>query len=350
MGVHKGQAGEGREMRMKRWWSVAAVLGLGLVAAVVVSAATAAPQAYNFRRKQLSAPANFAAYPDAAAGDNGLLVAVWTEGDPESGGKKHVGPLKLGWVSDSSDGWQTMTVDPGDVYDVAVAVSGSTVHLAWSREKTVIRYTSCNPPTCGSLEPAAAGEDALQVDIAVDGNGTPYIVWVENVQDTKKVYYTRKEGPTSWRAKDVIRNGVGTPVSDDSEGPAIAFANNFLHVVWTKWENVENTNSEVRYCRWDVVGGSWSCTIPLADWDDISYPNYLARNLSVAADIAGNVYVVWDIVSADDTGTEYKYAIGYKHSGDNGASWQDDHTYPAGSDFGSHSSDAAVFESGDASS
>jgi hypothetical protein len=70
---------------------------------------------------------------------------------------------------------------------------------------------------------------------------------------------------------------------------------------------------------------------PLSDWPDA---DYLARNLSIATDGVGNVYVVWDILSRADGGSKRLYAIGYRHSFNGGESWRRVNTYPSGSDLG----------------
>ncbi len=320
--MYSGGSDKNPRVPARRWWPVALLAGLGLcVAAVTASAATGAPQASEFPRTRLSTRLKFAAYPDIAVGDDGLVVAVWTEG---SGGstEKHVGPLYLRWMSNSTSGWRpAVTVDSGQVYDAAVAVSGSTVHLVWSRGETTILYTTCNPPnyTCASAQVVATAsvDEALQVDIALDGDGAPHVVWVEDDNDDRKrVHYARKQ-----EAVWVQDSGV-TSASTDSEGPAIAYANNFLHLVWTEWENIEHTDSRVKYLRRNVLAGNWGLPIDLSDWPGA---DYLARNLSIAADSFGNVYVAWDVLLGSG-----EYAIGYSHATLNGQSWKEAHLYPRG--------------------
>jgi hypothetical protein len=134
-------------------------------------------------------------------------------------------------------------------------------------------------------------------------------------------------------------------MTDDSQGPAIAYANNWIHVVWVEWNNIAHTDSQLNYCRRSVTASDWSlCVTPLASWDGA---DYLARNASIAVDQDGNVYVVWDMVSQDDTGFKRQYAIGYKHSPDEGVSWRRTHTYPDGSEFGNALSGAMIFRSGE---
>jgi len=330
---------------MRRWSFVPLLTGLGLVVAVLAaSASTAAPQAVEFHRERLSTPAWFGAYPDIDTGSDGLVAAVWTEG-PDTV-EKHNGRLRLAWANNNSSLWSVVAVDrptDGKVFDSAVAVSGSTVHVLWSQPKNVVRYARCTPPNYACTTPelvAVTGEEALQVDIAADGAGTPHAVWVEAVMENsvkkRKVFYARKGG--AWLPKQQVRDSV------DSEGPAIAYANNLIHLVWTEWKNIQHSDSQINYCRRSVSDGDWPlCVAPLSSWFT---GDYLARNASIAADQTGNVYAVWDIVSDDDSGNQRQYAIAYKHATGNGDNWQDTHSYPDGNQYGNASSGAQIFKSG----
>lgn len=332
--------------RTGRWWPVALLVGLGSAVAVSMAVASiAAPQAIGLKRTLLSNPAKSAAYPDIDVGTDGLVAAVWTEGSGTEQ-DKHNGPLKLGWISNSRDEWATSTVDDQRVFDAAVAVSDATVHVVWSRPQNTLRYTICQPPNyaCATPEVIATGSaEALQVGIAVEDDGTPHVVWVE---DDNKVYYQRKDS-TGWIAKQV----VGGSQSADSEGPAVALAGGLVHAVWTEWMDPVHDNSEVRYCRWGV--NESACD--QGDVEVLSYwavGFYLARNLSIAGDGAGNVYVAWDVWIGDpgEPTSKYKYAIGYAHSGDLGATWNPAHTFPRGSEFGKaiyDKEEVTIFNSGE---
>jgi hypothetical protein len=86
-----------------------------------------------------------------------------------------------------------------------------------------------------------------------------------------------------------------------------------------------------KYCRRDVIEGSWdNCIVLYSEFANNNY--YTARNLSIAADGQGNVYVVWDILVDHDSKREY--VVGYRHSPNNGLSWRNIGTYPQGSSIG----------------
>jgi hypothetical protein len=311
---------------------------------MMASASTAAPQDIELHWKQLSAQNWFAAYPDMDVGANGLVAAVWTEGSNTD--NKHSGRLKLAWAINNSAQFVNNTIivdgatrEGSRVLDAAVAVSGMTIHMVWSREANnlkAIRYASCTPPNCASFSPEtiATGDDALQVDITIDGSGRPHVVWVEkDPNDDKKLHYARKDG--SWSSERL-------PAPNDGEGPAIVYANSFIHLVWTEWTDPLGTNTDtaIAYCRRHVSSVAQFCDEPasrvLSTWDG---RDYLARNLSIAADEDGHVYVAWDVKLS-----EGRYAIAYKHSGNNGFDWQPTHTYLDGSGFGT---DATSFKSGE---
>jgi hypothetical protein len=319
---------------------VAVLAGLGLTIAVTVaSAATAAPQANSFYRASLSGSNKFAAYPDIAVGDAGLVVAVWTEGSGEIG-EKHVGPLRLGWISDSADMWQRILIDDHDVVDGAVAVSGATAHVVWIRDGDPdpinVCYKSCDlsqgspcSPGCGT--PIAVGGEAgnvsevSRVNLTLDESGTVHVVWAE--KDNRGIYYISKPAAGAWGVKGLVSDPAGT----NSDFPVIATnrfeGQDYVHVAWAREiGSGESRSHEARYCRKEATGNWPVSCMYLAG--DLEHP---ARNLSIAADGAGNVYVVWDLLIPDpgaQVQLKNEYAIGYRHSDNNGNSWRDARTYP----------------------
>jgi hypothetical protein len=340
--------------RMGRWWIVVALAGLGLVAAVVVvsSASTATPQANQFYKRLLSEE-GFAAYPDIATGENGLVVAAWSEGPGLSIGK-HYGPVVLGWISNNVETWETATVDLGPANDVALAVTDSTAHVAWiQHDETLpkeVYYISCNlaqaTPSCAPKELIAEGGEigapskASQVDLALGQNGTIHVVWAEG--DNRGIYYNNKPAAASWATKGRVEISQNTY----SDYPVITTnrygGEDYVHVAWAEQKGELPPYYHVaNYCQWDVVQGLTGATCQ----DDFAgEENYPARNLSIAADGNGNIYVVWDVLV--DADYKREYAIGYKHSFDNGraGSWRATRTYREGNDRGFQ---AETFQSGE---
>lgn len=333
----------------RRWWPVPLLTGALLALAVLfANASTAAPQAATLHMTILSTPGWFAAYPDIAIGDNGLVAVAWTEGtDPNL--TKQNGPLHLAWTSNSLSEWMSRTVSLQTVYDVAVAVDGTDIHLVWSVNKTHLYHAVCKPPnyTCSApslIAVAPTDQTALQLDLAIDGNHIPHVVWVEGDDQVKRIFYSRQESGV-WLSKQLLDGFDGD--RNDSESPALTYADNMLHMAWIEWQNSDHTDSTVNYCQRGVGADNWpDCRIlaPLIPSDD-----YRARNPSIAAD-GTNVYVVWDFLSKDDKSNgqwqERTYAIGYQHSSTNGTSWLESaRSYPRGEESGTQKTGTTTFGS-----
>lgn len=333
--------------RERRWWPVAVLAGLMLAVAVLAASASIdpasmSPAEWQPLRWQLSGTEMWAAYPDIDVGDAGLVAVVWTEGDG-SASEKHRGPLKLGWISNDSPEWtvQTVTSDPSDVIDAAVAVLGTTVHLVWSQGGAFIYYTTCVPPDY-ACDPARVkiaqvtnpeAATASQVDIALDSVGGRHVVWVqdneEQVGNIREVRYRYQGSVGGWGATLMLNGSLF------SERPAVACADGFVHIAWTE---LDDESTLIKYCRRAVGGASWTDCEELANWSNVGIGDYLARNLSLTAE-GSNVYAAWDLVKAGQT----NYAIGYVHSGNVGLDWQPPRTFPRGPKSGG--AGTAFFES-----
>jgi len=336
----------GKSLLLRHGGLVALLSGLILTVAVVLtSASTAAPQVPEFKRETVSTDGWFAAYPDIAVGTNGLVAVVWTESNDPVVDKQN-GPLRLAWTSNSAARWTPITIDSETVYAAAVAIYGDTIHVVWSRNKTTLYHITCGPQppdaqyVCKEEDrttiTTVSGEDtALQVDVAVDDAGTPHVVWVLGHEDAQgntlnELYYSRQEG-SGWRFAELL---AGHP---DVESPRITHASGLIHLVWIDWQpSLEaHIDSIVRYANRATGAAQWLNFELLADWDFTW--EFRARNPSIAAN-GNHVYAVWDFLSRDDrVGGDWQlcnYAIGYRHSADNGNIWRDVHTYSQGDEFG----------------
>lgn len=344
--------------RVRYRWLAALLAGLGLTAAVMVaSASVTAPQDnWLHYRKQLSGLESFAAYPSIAAGENALVAALWTEGTVVV--SRHLGPLQLRWISnDTGAQWKPFTVDGNDVVESALAVSGSTAHVAWIQSAAPnVCYTSCDLST-SAVPPCPAGcdenlsaevggaDERSQVDLVLDENGGVHVVWVEG--ESGGIYYKRKPAAGSWEPASIVAGSAGT----ESDYPALAAASGQVHVVWARWLGYNPDYSVVRYCRHSqpaepVAETDWSCS---PEWEWIEHP---ARNLSIAADATGNVYVAWDYLKDDLLPVEgrYNYLVGYKHcdGGSNPCEWKPTRTYTRGIQTGiTPGAGGEIFKSGE---
>lgn len=328
----------------RRWALVPVIAGLGLVLVVLVaSASTTAPQADVLRWRTLSDLTQSAAFPDLDVGSNGLVVVAWTEG-PGTPIDKYFGPVKLSWNDQTGAGWQELVVEEQDAVDVALDVTDSTVHLVWIRRGALpedppadVWYRTCDlsaSPSCSDKTHLGTGgngsvSEVSRVDVAVDEGGTVHVVWAEG--DGRGVYYVNKLAGDEWSPKMLVCE------SEKAEFPVVT-ANDFegldlLHVAWAE-ERVtagEVVYTVVRYGRRDGPD-SWACVpvqTPLGGSED-----HPARNLSLAADTTGNVYLVWDTLAYNDDGARRRYVVDYVHSGDNGTTWRPVRSYPQGDDTG----------------
>ncbi|MCP4539939.1 MAG: hypothetical protein GY832_22595, partial [Chloroflexi bacterium] len=181
-------------------------------------------------------------------------------------------------------------------------------------------------PLCASKELVAEGgaggtvSQVSQVDLALDQNGTVHMIWAEG--DERGIYYSYKTVGQNWASKIFIETSEGI-----SDFPTIAVnhfdGENYAHVVWAQQLGDTSPYHVAKYSRWD--GAQWmNDSFQLGGW-----PDYPARNLSIAADDYGNVYVVWDLL-VDYSEYKREYVIGQRHSYDNGnfGSWRDARTYP----------------------
>jgi hypothetical protein len=174
-----------------------------------------------------------------------------------------------------------------------------------------------------------------QVHAVLDQDGTLHVVWSEG--DQRGLYYSSKSTGEGWTDKSLVDDGDGfTTEGTVSDFPAMAVNRvgdkDYVHLVWAEERaDLDSTYHIAKYCQREAVGGSWDYCIVLYD-EVANNIYYTARNLSIAADGQGNVYVVWDTLVDYDSRREY--VIGYRHSPSNGLSWRDIVTYPQGSSIG----------------
>jgi hypothetical protein len=136
--------------------------------------------------------------------------------------------------------------------------------------------------------------------IAVDGSGHLHVVWHDDRDGNKEIYYKMFDG-NSWSADLRLTNA-----GDHSAYPAIAIdGNDNVHIVW---EDYRDGDFEIYYKMFD--GLTWSADERLTDAaGDSRYP-------SIAVHGNDGLYVVWGD-KRHGAGTRYVYFREY-----DGASWQ----------------------------
>jgi hypothetical protein len=322
------------EQRERKRGVVILLTAAGAAAAVAVmlgAVAMASPMGFVHVQSNLSQTSTLASgYPDLAVSLDGEQVAVvWTE-EYLPGREYHKGHVFLRAASETSGGWgDKITVfsasDSACARHAAVAVSGTVAHVAYvvfdhcdAPEYIRVHYRTCELTT-GICEPSQKAESVeasknkiIWVDIAVDNDEHPHIVWVQPDKDGQDgvIRYCTSDGET-WIGAEYVSSGF------DSKMAAVAWADGFVHVVWAEEQNV---GQGIWYRRRDASG--WRPSEKLCPQQHTKLPD----NPDVAAR-NGKVFVVWDWCSALDGDSHCaQYNLVYRRSNANGApdTWGDD--------------------------
>jgi len=334
---------------------VAIVLAAGLaataLAAVLAAVAMARPLGFLHLRSNLSQTATFiSAYPDLAVSPDGdRVVAAWTEGYKDGVGYK--GHVYLRVASEAGAGWggKIPVFSGGDsvcAYDVAVAVTGTTAHVAYvvfnntcsDPTQMQVRYRTCSLASgqCDGSEDVVASADTLfnritWVDLAVDASGNPHVVWArydEQGHDGEILYSARAGG--TWGSLYTVGSNAG---GKNNNAPAITWADGSVHVVWEEETLVgeEKTEHVLRYRRRRASGWESSVYITPLGSDTKRPPS----NPDVAAG-AGEVFVVWDWCSNEGPNSPCStYHMVYRRSNSGGVYWgtHDNEIREVGTDY-----------------
>jgi len=325
-----------RNIRQSAAIALAAGLAAVALAAVLWAVATAAPLGFLHVRFNLSQmPARVSAQPDLAVNAGGNWVAaVWTE-EYTSGIGQAKGHVYLRAASETGAGWgnkiQVFTgTSSACAVDAAVAITDTTAHVAY----VVFNDTCANPSqmqvrhrTCSLIqgqcstqadEVTAVGTDSNRitwVDLALDAAGKPHIVWPQYDKDGKQgwIYYRGAFGD-HWTDPEPVAS------SGDNHAPAIAYADNYLHVVWTdQLVQGDDIKRGIYYRRRPTTG-------PGAAWESSTTicPQQVGPNNPDVAAGLGKVFVVWDWCLeyvSNPKSCAGQYNLVYRRSTDSGAHW-----------------------------
>lgn len=305
-------------------WLVVAALMAGVLSALTVVLALAAPQrSIPHRETNLSQATTLSSdlTSIAISPDGDRVAVVWVE---ETSIGSTIGSVWLRWASESSvSGWSPRvpvfagTEQAGARWSAQVAVTGTVAHVVYTvwgfsagdPAWTVISYTTClltDGGGCGaaqtivSIPYSAPPVDQILygADIALDNGGNPHFVYGRVLKgtdsETSTVYY--REG--------VLGVDEQLPDNIDGRDPAIAWSDGYAHVVWEEGK-AGGAAFEIMYNRRDITGTWQSQSEHLASGmgTAIKHP----RNPDVAA-YEDHVVVMWDwqwTVEAD------QYALAY---------------------------------------
>jgi hypothetical protein len=129
-----------------------------------------------------------------------------------------------------------------------------------------------------------------------------HAVWYDFRDGSGDIYYKRStDNGTNWGSDTRL-----TTVGDSSEAPAVAAADQAVHVVWAN-----NTDLQIHYLRSTDGGSNWASVVPLTSGSTYTlYPSVAAED--------DNVHVVW--IDARPA-TNYLPEVYYRRSTDGGATW-----------------------------
>ena len=281
----------------QRIWLLAVALATGVLSALTVTLVLAAPQRFiPYGVTNLSQTIDLDSYfaDIAVSPDGDRVVVVWPETYED--GERAKGSVWLRWASESTgSSWsERVRVFQGSAdscaYWAAVAVSGSTAHVAYvvwspcsaSITKTIYHQTYEMGGTLGprneiTSSALSSGDIGFtKVDLALDAQGDPHFVYTyyPPTPGTGFIYYLANHG-----TQELVSEG-----GDYCHNPAIAWADGYAHVVWK--DDTDSESPEIRYRRRSNT--AWQSSTLLSNMQ-AHHPN----NPDVAA-FGGQVVVTWD--------------------------------------------------------
>ena len=313
----------GRWLGRKRLLIIA--LAGGAISALTAVAALAAPWQFfaPWAINLSQAPAVDSYFSDIAASPDGeRAVAVWPQAYQTGSAPR--GSVLLRWTSESQgNDWSApVTVFTGTgslcAAEAAVAITETTAHIAylvWSpctgATQRTLYYKTCElggPCESGGtlIETVSHGPNDLslsEVDIALDGDGNPHLVYIlyggSGSEVTSTVHYR-------WIDAGSLQPIEKLTTSDHNcHNPSIAWANGFVHVAWE-----DETDYEILYRR--RSGSGWEAPFTLSGY--MGNENYHPRNPNITT--AGNeIIVTWDWHWPDAEPNQYILAYRRYHQG-----------------------------------
>ena len=303
---------------------LAVVLAAAALAAVLGAVAVAAPLGFLHVRFDLSQTASLiSAYPDLAVSANGNRVAaVWTEGYSANTFKGHV---YLRTASETGGGWGSrIRVFTGTAdmcaYRAAVAITETTAHVAYvvfndtcnDPKWVYLRYGTCSLASgqCGNWQDVytersdQTGYLITHVDIALGEGGAPHVVWGQYKKDETvgNIMYSTRSG-AGWSSGQYVNLAEGRI----SRKPAIAWADDYVHVAW---EAEGGDGYAIMYRRREDESGKWDNNVVPVVPPRLGPP---LGNPDVAAG-AGHIFVVWDWCVEESNDRCLRYNVVYARS------------------------------------
>ena len=208
-----------------------------------------------------------------------------------------------------------------NIWDYALAVSGSTVHVIWANnmENRFLYRRSINAGATWSQEDTILVTTAnfIMPCIAANGNNV-YLVWGDTrhpINNIEVYFMSSNDAGLNWSTPQRLTN-TGNAIGDNV--PSIAVSGNFLHLVWGRVRS-SDLYRRTLYLRSTNYGATWEPERFLTS--DTIY-----QFQPVVAVAGSNVHVTWEDQRIGQN------QIYYRMSSDNGANWQQE-TYLTGATY-----------------
>jgi hypothetical protein len=130
-------------------------------------------------------------------------------------------------------------------------------------------------------------------DIAVDDAGNAYVVWTDDREGDKNIYFAHRPAGGTWGPSSKVNDDAGTAPQSH---PAIAVDGNGN--AYAVWQDARDGSPNI-YFAYQPSGGTWKTNEQV---NDDPHDAIYARSPDIAVDVNGNAYAVWkereDIYSA----------------------------------------------------
>jgi hypothetical protein len=192
------------------------------------------------------------------------------------------------YSSDNGTSWGTdvrLTIAAGSSQTPSIAISGTTIHVAWMESRDANLEIYYKQSTDGGViwgsdtRLTNAPGTSYWPSIAVFGSAV-HVSWDDNRDGNNEIYYKRSSnGGANWGEDINLSNAAGTSLKTN-----ISVSNLLVHVVW---EENRDGNYEIYYKHSSDGGLIWDADLRLTNATGRSGAPFIALS-------ASNVHVMWE--------------------------------------------------------
>ncbi|MEM7128632.1 MAG: hypothetical protein AAF702_20025 [Chloroflexota bacterium] len=249
----------------------------------------------------ISLPDSVSTNPEVAVGADGMPHVVWQAYTDEVDTRTYYSRL-------SNSGWLTPTqISDGfgaeGMPDIAIDNDGN-LHVMW---QTGAKAFGSFPDiwyrrTSGGIDQwqdsermFLPGHDIRNPQLAIDGSGSPHVVWY-NVDDAEVGYAKRTE--SGWTPYENVSNSDSPTIDLTSNAPGIAVdANNRVHIAWK--DSVSGTQLDTIYYATRETQG-WQRQVIMSEPERTHNMDQVSPvNVDVLASPDGDVHLLWHDLGPD---------------------------------------------------